>query len=148
MNFIRKIEIMFAKKIKNKWIIRIEKGEELVATLVRFCEEQHIQLGSITGIGATNQVKIGWFDIRTKEYLTKNMTSDFEITSLTGNISIKKDKILPHLHITLADSNFQVLGGHLFEAIISLTCEVILEEMIGNVNRELDPDTGLYLLNL
>jgi predicted DNA-binding protein with PD1-like motif len=93
MNFIRKIEIMFAKKIKNKWIIRIEKGEELVATLVRFCEEKNIQLGSITGIGATNQVKIGWFDIRTKEYLTKNITSDFEITSISGNISMKKDKI-------------------------------------------------------
>jgi uncharacterized protein len=139
---------MLSKKINNRWIIRIAKGEELVTTLLNFCEVNQIKLGSITGIGAVNNVKIGLFNTIKKQYIVKDFSGDMEITSLIGNISIKEGEVLLHLHINLANSEFMVFGGHLFEAYISATCEIILDEINGCIERKLDPESGLYLLNL
>jgi len=43
-----------------------------------------------------------------------------EMTSLMGNISIMEGEPFPHLHVTLADANFQLLGGHLSESEIGV----------------------------
>ena len=42
------------QKIGSKFIVRIDKGEEIVDTLTKFCLDNNITLGSISGIGATN----------------------------------------------------------------------------------------------
>lgn len=139
---------MIGKKFNSKWILRFSKGEELVSTLKEFCIQNKITLGSLTGIGATNQVKIGFFDFSTKQYCSKTFSEDFEITSLIGSISMKEGEIIPHIHITISSSNFHLYGGHLFEAFISATCEVILETIDGIIDRKLDPSTNLFLLDL
>jgi predicted DNA-binding protein with PD1-like motif len=139
---------MIARKIDNQWIIRLEKGEELVTTLSNFCSLKQINLGSLTGLGAINQVKLGLFDTKKKQYVTRDLTEDMEITSLIGNISLKEGKTSLHIHINVANSDFKVYGGHLYEAHVSATCEIILNEINACITRKMDTETGLYLLDL
>ena len=139
---------MQTKKINNKYLIRIDKGEEIVETLKNFCSKENIKLGIITGIGATNQVKVGLFDTEKKEYYSKELKENFEITSLCGNVSTMNKEIYLHLHINLCDSNHKCFGGHLNHAYVSATFEGIIDVIEGEADRYFDDEIGLNLLDL
>jgi len=134
------------KKFGNKWVIRIDKGEEIVQTLTKICKDNKIKLGSISGIGAVSKATIGLFETKSKEFHTKELSGDYEITNLSGNISTMNKEVYPHLHITLADKNQQTFGGHLSSAIISGTGEIIVEEIEGEIERRFNKEVGLNLL--
>ncbi len=136
---------MEAKAAGRHWIIRIDKGEEIVATLERFCREKEIRLGTVSGIGATDRATIGLFKTQTKEYVRKEMAGDHEITSLTGNISRMKGEVYLHLHVNLADGNYHTFGGHLNSAVVSATCELVVRELDGGMDREFSEEIGLNL---
>jgi len=134
------------KKIGSKWIVRIDKGEEIVETLKQFCKENKIKLGTISGIGATNRVTIGLFETKSKQYHSQELIGDYEITNLSGNISTMNDEIYLHLHISLADSKYNAYGGHLNSAVISGTGEIIIEEIEDIIVRKFNEEVGLNLL--
>jgi len=136
---------MKSKKFNNKYLIRIDKGEEVVETLKEFCEKENIKLGTITGIGATNRVKVGLFDTEKKEYYSTELEDNFEITSLCGNISTMDKETYLHLHINLCDSKHKCFGGHLNYAYVSATFEGVIEVIKGEVNRHLNDEVGLNL---
>lgn len=133
------------KKFNNKYILRLDRGDEIVETLKRFCERENITLGSIQGIGAVNKATVGLFEISTKKYHSSELNGDFEITSLLGNISTMNGETYLHLHINLADKEHKVYGGHLNSAVISATGEIIVEAIEGNVDREFSENIGLNL---
>ncbi len=136
------------RKIDSKYIIRIDKNEEIVASIEKVCIENKIQLGKITAIGAVNKVIIGLFKPEDRKYLSSELKGDFEITSLIGNITSKDNKPYLHIHINIADEKHRIFGGHLNLAMVSATCEVLVEEFAGNVERNFDEDIGLNLLKL
>lgn len=138
---------MKSKKFDNKYLVRIDKGEEIVETLKEFCEKENIKLGTITGIGATNRVKVGLFAPKEKEYHASELEDNFEITSLCGNITTMNGETYLHLHINLCDSNHKCFGGHLNYAYVSATFEGIIELIEGEVDRHLDNEVGLNLLD-
>lgn len=133
------------KKFENHYILRLEKGEEVIEKIKELCIKENITLASISGLGAINLVEIGLFNVNTKEYKTKIYEGMFEITSLIGNISKKDDDIYLHLHINFSDETNIVKGGHLVKCNISATGEIIITKINGEVQRELNPDIGLNL---
>ncbi len=137
---------MKLKKFGNKWVVRIDKGEEIIETLKQLCKKNKIKLGSVSGVGGIERATVGSFKAKTKEYFSQELTGDYEITSLIGNISTMKGKIYLHLHITISDSNNNAFGGHLNSAIISTTGEIIIEEIKGEIEREFNEEVRLNLL--
>ncbi|MFV0249913.1 MAG: PPC domain-containing DNA-binding protein [Bacilli bacterium] len=133
------------KKFNNKYIVRIDKQEEILETLFNFCKQENIFLGTVNGIGAVNDITIGLFDTVNKKYNSEQFKKDFEIVSLVGNISKMKNEIYLHMHMSVSDSNYNVIGGHLNKAYVSATCEVIIEKIDGEVNREFNEQIGLNL---
>ena len=115
---------MEARASGKHWVIRIDKGEEIVAT---------------------DHATIGLFKTRTKEYVRKEVTGDHEITSLSGNISRMEGEVYLHLHINLSDANCHTFGGHLNSAVVSATCEVVVRALDGEVDREFSEEIGLNL---
>ncbi|HBY57629.1 MAG TPA: DNA-binding protein [Candidatus Atribacteria bacterium] len=135
------------KKLGNKWIVRIDRGEEIVQTLRKFCEDKKIKLGIISGIGATDRVIIGLFNTKNKQFQSQELIGEYEITNLSGNISTMNGELYLHLHISLADSKYNAYGGHLTSSIISGTGEIIIEEIKGILERKFDKEIGLNLLS-
>lgn len=125
--------------------MRIDKGEEVVQTVKGFCIDHKITLGSISGLGAADRIKVGLFNVEEKKYYSTEMTGDYEITNLTGNISTMDGEIYLHLHITLSDHEMKAFGGHLNEAVISGTCELVIDVIDGIVDRKFNNDVGLNL---
>lgn len=134
------------KKFGSKYLLRLDKGEEIVSTLTQFCVKQNIKLGTISGIGAANEVTVGLFEPTTKKYLQQQFTQDFEISPLLGNITTMQGETYLHLHINLADSEHRSFGGHLNFAMVSATFEAVVDVIDGEVDREMSAEIGLNLL--
>jgi len=139
---------MKSRKFGNRWVVRMDRGEEVVESLKAFCREHRIRLGTVTGIGATNRAVIGLFRTTTREYLTREFSGDLEILNLTGNVSTLDGDVYIHLHATLSDPEHRAWGGHLTSAIISGTLEAVVHEMEGSVERGFDEQVGLNLFRL
>lgn len=134
------------KKFGNKYIIRIDKGEEVVDTLKKFCIDNKIRLGTITGLGATNKVTIGLFEAQSKKYFSKELIGNHEIAPLYGNITTMNGEIYLHLHVNLGNEEHKSFAGHLNSAFVSATVEVIIDSIEGEVERNFSDEIGLNLL--
>ncbi len=134
------------RKFNDNYIIRLNKGEEVISSLKELCEKEDIKLAEITGLGASNLVEIGVFNINTKEYNTKVFEGMFEITSLVGNATRKDGEVYLHIHINFGDEDGNVKGGHLVQSKISATSEIIVRKIEGQVGRKLSSEIGLNLI--
>lgn len=135
------------RKFNDTYVIRLNKGEEVIESLKNLCRDEDIKLAEITGLGASDFVEIGVFNIYTKEYNTKVFEGMFEITSLVGNVTRKDGEVYLHIHINFGDEEGLVKGGHLVKSKISATSEIVLRKIDGEVGRKLDKEIGLNLLN-
>ena len=132
----------------NVYIIRLDRGEEIMASLGDFCIRENIRTGMINGIGASDHAIIGLFDVNKKVFHKQEFNEAMEITSIAGNISRMNDEPYLHLHIDLAREDLSVIGGHLIESRISATCELHVHAYDMNVDRRQDTETGLNLYKL
>lgn len=135
------------RKFDNHYVLRLEKGEEMILKVKELCEKEKISLGTISGIGAANKIEIALFNTETKEYKTSIKEGMFEITSLLGNITCKDKEVYLHCHISFSDTSLNTFGGHLVKAYISATCEIVITKIDGKVNREFDENIGLNLFS-
>jgi predicted DNA-binding protein with PD1-like motif len=136
------------KKIGEAFVIRLDRGEELLEILIDFCKSQQIHAGTVMGIGALSKARISYFDAIAGVYLHRDLSGDREMTSLMGNISTSGEEIILHLHVTLADRDFQVTGGHLTSGVIGATGEILIEPFQGKLERLPINEFGLRQLNL
>ncbi len=135
------------RKFDENYVVRLNKGEEVISSIRELCNKENIKLAEITGLGASNLVEIGVFNVNTKEYNTKIFEGMFEITSLVGNVTRKAEEVYLHIHINFGDENGNVKGGHLVQAKISATSEIIVRKIEGEVERKLSDEIGLNLLD-
>ena len=91
---------------------------------------------------------LGFFDIALREYRRFGIDEQVEVLSLIGNIALEDGQPRIHAHIVLGRFNGATLGGHLLEAHVRPTLEVVLVETPPALRRRFDPTTGLALLDL
>lgn len=128
------------------YVVRIDRGEEVISSLTEFCKNENIPSGQITGLGATDKVVVGLYSVATRQYHKTELNGEMEITSLIGNISQKDGLPYLHLHINVCDSEMKIFGGHLNECYISATCELIVTPGNEGIGRKVDEaETGLNL---
>ncbi len=133
------------KRFDNVVFVRIDRGEEVISSLKTVCENESIRLASVSAIGATADFTVGVLDVDTKEYIANDFSGNHEIVSLCGNVTVKGGEFYAHLHMSAADEKGNVVGGHLNRAVISATCEMVVNVSDGTVERQSDPVTGLNI---
>ena len=124
------------------YVIRLKPGQDLKEELKSIVVSKNIKAGFIlTCVGSLKKAKL-----RLAEENLEVFDEKFEIVSLVGTLS--PDGI--HIHISLADKNGKVLGGHLKEdCIIYTTAEIIIGECEDHLFfRELDEETGFKELKI
>ena len=131
----------------NVVVLRLEKGEEIISSLLSLIEKLNIKSGRVSGIGATNKITIGVFNTATNEYTKKTIEEEMEILSLSGNLSRMNGTPYVHVHGAFASLG-NVYGGHLNEAVISATGEIVIDLFDVEVEREFNKEIGLNLIKL
>ena len=135
------------RRFNDVYVVRMDRGEEVMETLTALCEQEGIRLASVEAIGAVDRAVVGLYDVGEKVYHKKEFTEPMELTSLLGTVTEKDGKPYLHLHATFCDANMQAHGGHVNALHISATCEMVLRLLPGQVGRQLDEVTGLNLFD-
>lgn len=131
------------------YVLIFETGDELAAGLKKFAAEQKLAGSSFKAIGAFSAVKLAWFDWKTKKYQTSvDLEEQVELLSMIGDIALKDGQPQVHAHVVIGKSNGAALGGHLLQATVRPTCEVILTESPQHLQKRIDPDSGLALIRI
>ncbi|MDK2956109.1 MAG: uncharacterized protein PWQ57_1605 [Desulfovibrionales bacterium] len=134
------------KRYGSKLLLRLDPGDEVIASVTEVCEKENIHLGAVTGLGAVDSARIGCFDPYGKQHHPTMVEEPCEITSLLGNVSRMDGKIYLHLHATLAGMSNKVVGGHLNMARVSAMAEIWIDGVDGLVDREFSEKVGLNVL--
>ena len=124
-------------------LVRLDRGDEIVKSLLAVAEKEGLTLASVSGIGATDDFEVGVFDLDRSDYDRFRFGGNHEIVSLVGNMTVKDGAPDIHLHITCAGEGGKIVGGHLFEARISLTAEIFLHKNAGVAERLRDETLGI-----
>lgn len=133
------------RKFNNTIVARIDKGEEILDKIKEIANKENIKLANINALGATNDFTVGVFKTAEKKYYSNNFTGDFEIVSLTGTINTMNGEFYSHIHMSAGNDKGEVFGGHLNRAIVSATCEMVINIIDGTVDRVFNDEIGLNL---
>lgn len=126
------------RRFNNTIIARFDRGEEIGADLKEVAEKEDIKLASFTGLGAVNDFTVGVFDVIEKKFYPNHFTGVYEIASLFGTITTKDGEYYSHIHLSAGGKDGVVVGGHLIEAKISATCEIVITILDGTIERQYD----------
>ena len=130
------------------WVIVLDKGDEVVKPLTGFAKQHGITAAHFTGIGAFSEVTLGYFERDTKAYKKIPVREQVEVLSLIGDIAREDGAPKLHAHTVLGTSDGSARGGHLLEARVWPTLEIILTESPKHLRKRMDPDVGLALIDL
>ncbi|ADL69873.1 PPC domain-containing DNA-binding protein [Thermoanaerobacterium thermosaccharolyticum] len=135
--------------VKRRFMGRFKYDNDLLQEINTFITSENIRSGEIRIIGAVKKARFGYFNQSTKEYKFIEKNEHMEILSAIGNISLKNGKPFPHVHITLADKDGNVFGGHLMEGTKIFAAEFVIVDYGENSLERVDDEfTGLQLWNL
>lgn len=135
------------QRFKDKVVVRIDKGEEILTSLKAVCKEQQIKAGSIIGIGAVGKITIGLLNTNTKLYHSRELAGDHELAPIVGNISTKNGEPYIHIHANICNADQASFGGHVSTAVVSVTCEVVIDVIDGTIERTYDSDLSINLFD-
>ena len=133
------------RRFSNQIIARIDKGEEILEKIKEVALKENIKLANINALGATNNFVVGVYNVDEKKYYSNEFKGNFEIVSLTGTIITMNGEFYTHIHMSAGNDKGEVFGGHLNKAIVSATCEMVINVIDGKVDRYFDEETGLNL---
>ena len=136
------------KKVNDKILISIDKGEFVNQKLLEVAEKEDLKSGWINGLGAISNIEIGYWDIEKKVYVKNFFDDHYELLSLIGNVSLVDNKPFIHTHISFSNTEFKVFGGHLFDAKVIAAAEFCIFISDYHLHRKLNCDIGLSLWDI
>jgi uncharacterized protein len=128
------------------YAVVLDTGDEVAGELDRFVKQNEVEAASITAIGAFQDAILGYFDWPTKQYKKIIVDEQVEVLSLMGDVAVADEGPSLHLHVVLGRADGSVVGGHLLEAHVRPTLEIILVQPPSYLRKCREPATGLALI--
>ncbi|HEX6509676.1 MAG TPA: PPC domain-containing DNA-binding protein [Chloroflexota bacterium] len=126
-----------------------EPGDDVIAGLLDIAHRHHLAGSHFTAIGGFSRVVLGYFEWTEKRYRPIPIEEQVEVLMLAGDIALRDDgEPMVHAHVVVATSDALAHGGHLLEATVWPTLEVILVESPVHLHRTFDADVGAALIRL
>jgi predicted DNA-binding protein with PD1-like motif len=129
------------------YAVILESGEEVVDAIKKLSAQEYLGAAQLTAIGAFSDAVLGYFDWESKQYHRNHVTEQTEVASFIGDIAIgEDDKPSLHVHVVLGRHDGSAIAGHLFEAHVRPTLEIVLTESPTYLRKRHDPESGLALI--
>jgi predicted DNA-binding protein with PD1-like motif len=129
------------------YVLVLETGEEVMRQLQEFAERESISAAQLTAIGAFSDAVLAYFDWERKDYTKIPVREQVEVASLIGDVALSPaGKPALHVHLVLGRRDGTALAGHLAEAHVRPTLEMIVTEQPAHLQKVHDPESGLALI--
>jgi uncharacterized protein len=91
-------------------------------------------------------VRLGWQSKKYEPSVT--LDEQVELLSLIGDVALLGGKPVVHAHAAVGRKDGTAHGGHLLEAHIRRTCEVVLTESPTHLEKFVDRESGIALIRV
>jgi predicted DNA-binding protein with PD1-like motif len=142
-----KVKLLSQNGPVKTYAIIFAKGDEVISGLTEFAQKYNVTSAHFTAIGDATSARVGWYEQNKKMFKVIHINEPAEITSLIGDIAINEGKPVVHAHINLADKNGMVHGGHLLQAFIFPTLEVMMTVESATMYKKLDAESGANVID-
>lgn len=135
------------RKLGVKYYIRLDRGDEMISSILEVCRRENIASATFMGIGGCQSADIQTFIPAQGKFATEHVKGMLELVSFMGNVvSDEAGKLYYHAHAlySLAENGrHSVIAGHLKASVVLYTAEIELNPVEGGViMRKPDPETG------
>jgi predicted DNA-binding protein with PD1-like motif len=130
------------------YLLVFDTDDEVASTLLEFARVQQLSGSQFSAIGAFRDVVLGYFDWQKKDYNKIFIHEQVEVLSLLGDIAQGDGGPKVHAHVVLGKADGTAHGGHLLEAHVRPTLEVVLVESPRHLQRQYDPRSHLALIQV
>lgn len=138
---------MQSEEEKDHILVKLDDGEDLFEALFAVIDRHKIESGLIlSGIGMLRDFEIGYYD--GEKYINEMFEEPMELLSMHGSIASGRENRI-HIHVSCANNEHKVHGGHLFNARVCVLNEIVLLRLNDMIlTRKLDEKSGLYELQV
>lgn len=128
-------------------VVVFDKGDEPFGGLTDFCRENDVSAASLTAVGAFSRATLAYFDPSKMDYVDIPIDSQVEVLSMVGDVALADGEPEVHAHIVVGHEDGSTQGGHLKEAAVFPTLEVVITETPAHLHKRHDSETGLTLID-
>ena len=143
-----KAKLLHEQQGEKTFVLIFDTGDEVVSGLLDFARKHHLDSSHFTAVGAFSDVVVGYFDWERKGYTRIPLPEQVEVLALVGDIALARGEPKVHAHVVVGKADGTAHGGHLLEAHVRPTLEVVLVESPQHLQRQSDPESGLALIRL
>ncbi len=129
-------------------VLVLDRGEELIRSLIEFARHHEVESAALYGIGAVDRLELGFYQLAEQDYERRIFVESLEACALVGNLSLLDGEPIPHIHGTFGRADFSTVGGHVFEAVCSITLEISVHVVPQPLHRGPVDFCNLPLLKL
>ncbi len=86
------------RKLGSTIYIRMDRGDEVIASILDICKNEHIQSATYNGIGGCSSAAIQTFDPASGSFRTEEKTGMLELVSLMGHVITDGNQLYHHTH--------------------------------------------------
>ena len=128
-------------------VFRIKPKLEMMTEIAAYCRKHNLTSGVVLGIiGSLERAKLNFVQELPARFDGVDYGGPLEIVCAQGTIAMKDKELIAHVHMQISSKEIS-RGGHVAEAIIMSTAEVVIGELDYQVKREFDSYTGLNELS-
>ncbi len=142
-----KFKILNQSAQETTYAVIFGAGDEILGGLTQFAEEHHISAARITGIGSIHNGTLAWLNPDTRKFRMNHINQQAEVLSLLGDIAMYQGKPVVHVHMVVGFDDGTAHGGHLVEAHVWPTLEVIVTAYPGPLYKKFDPQKGIAVID-
>lgn len=143
-----KAKLLHEQQGEKTFVLIFDTGDEVSAGLLGFAKQRALKGSHFTAIGAFSDLVVGYFNWEKKDYERIALPEQVEVLSLVGDIALAHGEPKVHAHVVVGKADGRAYGGHLLEAHVRPTLELILVESPQHMQRQSDAESGLALIRL
>jgi predicted DNA-binding protein with PD1-like motif len=137
--------------LRKGYLIRLLPGDDFFPAITRLLRERGLERGAfLSAIGSLMNVSFrnlrpgAELPVSPDKTVLGEVAGPVELLSLEGTFVPMSDELRYNVHVMLGTDDGTVVGGHLFEATVYTTLEVVVVELGGSkVVKVVSDQTGL-----
>ncbi len=135
------------RKYGQTYYIRMDRGDEILSSILEVCKKEKILSAIYSGIGGCNEAEVQTFIPEKGAFETETIKGTLELVTLNGNvITDENNQYYQHSHALFSfkeGSDHRIVAGHMKSITVLYTAEIELRPVIGGaIKREYSPETG------
>ena len=127
--------------------VRMDKGDEIIQSILDVCRQEKIMSATFSGIGGCSGAEVQTYIPETNSFEQQTLEGMLELISLMGNvITDDEGEYYHHTHALFSFKDGEghgMVAGHIKSITVLYTAEIEIRPVVGGeIKRKHDPETG------